>query len=355
MNKIDEFFKKGLYTSKSTMKSYRCHLNRFFEVNNCNPNDYFNNKRDYESDIINYWEYLNGNPPTSIQSAISVIKRFLIMFDKKTRDLEIWNTLRFRLKGSSPVSEEHVPDQTELKKILHYADIRTKALSFIALTTGMRIEEITKLLPEDLHLDETPARINIRANITKTKKRRTVFLTPEATELIREWMRTKKDYIKNSIKKSNFNYKMDMNNPHVFPYASNTLRRGWNQAITKAGFGEKDNQTQKKRLKMHFHTLRKFFRSYFGNSDLAEHLMGHSGYLSTYRKMNDKQLAQKYTEYMHNLLIYEREVDLTEVHEQLQEKDEQIIKLQEDMKILQLTLQSVQNQLDIEKIKNGKR
>ncbi|MBA7707284.1 hypothetical protein ES703_116154 [subsurface metagenome] len=148
----------------------------------------------------------------------------------------------------------------------------------------MRIDEITKLSPDDLHLDETPARINVRANTTKGGKRRTTFLTPEATEVLKEWMRTKKEYIINTTKISNFNLNKNNDDSSVFPYASNTLRRGWNTAITKAGYGEKDMQTQKKRHKMHFHVLRKFFRSYYGNADLAEHLMGHSGYLSTYRK-----------------------------------------------------------------------
>lgn len=279
------------------------------------------------------------------------------MYDKTARNMDIWETIRHRLKGSEPIIEEHVPDQEELKQILHYADIRTKALAFIALSTGMRIEEITQLLPEDIHLDETPARINIRAGITKGSKRRTTFLTPEAVEVLKEWERTKDQYMDTVTRKSNFNYQRNTEDKHIFPYASSTLRRGWNLAITKAGYGEKDMQTRREHgtLKMHFHVLRKFFRSYFGNADLASHLMGHSGYLSTYRKMNDKQLAQKYLEHMQNLLIYEREADISDIHKQLKEKDQQIEKLLKAQKIMQLELDIIKNKLEIEKQKNGRK
>jgi len=339
MSKIDEFFKKGLYTNKGTIKTYRSHLNKYFEIMKCNPEDYFTGKRDFEADIMAYWEYLNSSPPMTKRSAMSIIKKYLCKYDKTIKELDIWDTVAFRLRGAEPISEEYIPETNDLKKIMLHMDIRTKAVALIAVSSGMRIDEIMHLLPSDMHLEETPARINIRSEISKNNKRRTTFISTEAKNVLDEWLRkneegisTRDIYLKTAVEKCNCNYKKNPNDKRIFPYTNNTVRYAWNLAIKKAGYGNKDIRT--KRRKLHFHCARKFFRSYFGNADMAEHLMGHSGYLSTYRRYIDKQLAAEYLKNMDNLLVFEQKADVSGIQEQLKEKDTQIQELRDQMQML---------------------
>ena len=338
MNKIDEFLKKGLYENKNTIMSYRTHLNRYFEIISSNPDTYFDNGRNYEDDLIQFWEYLKNKPPMTKRAFMNTVKRFLIRYDKSLRDLDIWDTIKARLKGTEAITEEYIPDNQELKQILLHTDIRTKAVALISITGGMRISEIVGLLPGDVRLDETPARITVRAEISKNNKKRTSFITPETVAVIKEWYKVRDKYLETAIKKCICNANKDPNDKRVFPYAPNTIRYSWDIAVKKAGFEDFDIKT--KRRKLHFHCLRKFFRSYFGNADFSEHIMGHSGYLSTYRKYTDKQLAEIYLKYMDNLLIFETTPDLTDINKELQQlrRDNEEMKVQ----ILELRLEKVE-------------
>ena len=115
--------------------------------------------------------------------------------------------------------------------------------------------------------------------------------------------------------------------------------------------GDFDHIYKRGRRKLHYHNLRKFFRTYFGNSDLAEHLMGHVGYLSTYRQFNDKQLAIEYLKHMENVTVFGRSPDLTGVHEQLNEMADENQKLKEDVNDLRIRLLEVDYKY-VQEIKN---
>jgi len=342
MDKIDEYFKLALITKRGTTTVFRSHIKKYFTVIDMNMETYFDHEQPYEEHIRLYWEYLQGKAPKTRSVAISAIKGFLRRHDKaNTKDLDIWDDIAARMKGTAPVSEEHVPDLDEIKKILHYCDIRTKATIMVALSSGMRISEVLGLLPDDIHLDDMPARINVRAEIAKKGKRRTTFITPEATEMVKEWLRIRDDYIEKSMKSFNFKYcqdRKDRKDDRLFPYHPGRIRENFNAACDKAGFtsktkmnGDFDHIYKRSRRNLHYHNLRKFFRTYFGNADLAEHLMGHAGYLTEYRQFNDKQLAKEYLKHMANVTVFERSADLSGLTEQMAEKDERITKLEQDL------------------------
>lgn len=339
MNKIEEFLEKGLYSNKNTIMAYRSHLNKYFEIIQQNPNTYFNNNRDYERDIITFWKYLDGKPPMTKRAFINTVQRFLIKNNKILRDLDIWDTIRVRLKGATGITEDYIPDNEELKKILLHTDIRTKTVSLIAITSGMRIDEILHLLPDDIHLKEDPVRINVRAEISKNGKRRTTFITPETKTVLQEWYKVRDKYLEIAIEKCICNVKKDPNDKRIFPYTKNTIRFSWNLAVKKAGLEDFDIKT--KRRKLHFHCLRKFFRSYFGNADFAEHLLGHRGYLSTYRQYSDKQLAKEYLNHMDNVTIFERQADLTEVNKEMDNLKQENESLKQEMDRIRMELLEV--------------
>jgi integrase len=359
MDKIDQFFTKKLYDKPGTMETYRCHITKFFEVNKKDMETYFDKSPPYipsdpekikaynlyyESDLRKYWEYLKPKAPKTKQTAIASVKQFMKCFDRNTWNLEIWESIQNRLRGKvRPIMEEHVPERTEIKKILQYCDIKTKTAILIALSSGMRISEVMELLPTDVYIGETPTRINIRAETTKTGQRRTTFITPEATELLVEWLRVREDYIRDAYKSLNFkntqhSKENKKNDPRIFPFQASVIQTAFNNACEMAGFiktsplnGDdhsfKHTGRRRQRKTLHFHNLRKFFRSNFGNVDFAEHLMGHSGYLTEYRAYSDTRLADVYQNYQHNLMIFETSPDLSGIYEELRDKEEKIQEL----------------------------
>jgi len=364
MDKIEEYFDKALITKKGTMAVFRSHITRYFKVIDKDIETYFKQKQPYEEHIRTYWKYLQGKAPKTRQVAISALKGFLKRFDKQgTKDLDIWDDIVARTKGNNdPISEEHVPDIDELKQILHYCDIRTKTTIMVALSSGMRISEVIQLLPGDINLNEEPTRINIRSEIAKNNKRRTTFITPEATEMLKEWLRVRESYIEKSLLSMNFKelqYLKGRVDNRIFPYHANRIRESFNRACDGAGFTGKtvmkgdfdlstdykrEHKHKRERRKLHYHNLRKFFRTYFGNSDLAEHLMGHTGYLSTYRQFNDKQLAKEYLKHMNNVTVFTRESkDVKEVRDQLKEKETRIRQLEEQIQTKNIAQEIISN------------
>jgi integrase len=349
---IDEFFELTLIDNSTTKRSYRCHIKKYMEINGQNPNTYFKQKQPYEEHIKNYWEYLKGKSPSSRNVGISSVKGFLKRFDKTTKTLDIWDDITARMKGTTsvPVTPKHVPDRDELRTIFQYCDIRTKTAVMMSITSGCRIGEITKLEPDDIYFDQTPTKINIRPEVSKNNRRRITFISPEATQLLKEWLRVREEYTKNSLKRMNFHYQQHLKNKvdnRIFPVNQFNIRRQFNIACDKAGFSKKhkqkgdfDNKVKRNRRELTFHHLRDFFRTYLGNTDLAEHLMGHSGYLSTYRQYNDKELSRLYMENIHNVTIFERQSDLTDINKQLEE----LRKENEEMKkqIIELRLEKLE-------------
>jgi len=107
----------------------------------------------------------------------------------------------------------------------------------------------------------------------------------------------------------------------IFPFCYTTAKYRWTLMLKKAGLDMRDKRT--KVLILHIHTLRKYFRTYFGNVDVAEVLMGHSGYLTTYRIPPVSKLAEDYLKAEQNLSVYKTPVNSSRYELQVAElKDE---------------------------------
>lgn len=327
MNKIDEFFEKKLITNNNTKRTYRRGIELYFQTINKEPDSYFNNNTNYEQDISKFYMSIEKIPPMSRKNRINAVRQFLSIFDRETKNLEIWDTISYRLRGCQAITEEKSLDQGDLQKIFQYGDIGARAMFLMMATSGCRIGEVVNLLPEDIRTNEIPTRVVFRADITKNKRMRTSFISDEATKSYLAWMNIRDNYLRNAVKKST-KYDKNPDDKRVFPMTDVNARLIWEKMVSRAGkpYNERDVKTG--RLKSHPHSLRKFFRSYFGNADLAEHLMGHSGYLSTYRDYNEKQLGKKYLKYMENVTIFEIPADLTNVTKEINElkKDKMMMK-----------------------------
>lgn len=368
---IDQFFYKKIIRNENTKKSYRLNIQKYFKTIGKNIDTYFSNTKplkEYENDLYIAYESFEKKrlAPLTIRTNLNSVKQFLFTNDKRIKDLDFWDILKNRMKGSSPISKDFIPNTEDIKTVLQHGNTLSRAMYLIMSSTGCRIGELIALYPEDIDINTKPATINIRRTysakskdkvqiMTKTKKQRTSFLTNEAKESYIAWLKEREKYLASSVKRTK--YDKDPNDKRVFPMSDENARTIWEIMVKKSGLYKKDSMTD--RATLHPHCLRKFFRSYLGHSDLAEHLMGHAtGMDKYYRNMKKEDLANQFLKFENNITILEGFSDnerINDLDEQLHEKSLQIKTMQEDMQILKLTLQSVQNQLDIEKIKNGKK
>ncbi|MBE3123126.1 MAG: site-specific integrase [Thermoplasmata archaeon] len=330
MNMMEKFFEKKLLTNPNTKRNYERGVTLFFEAIGKEPETYFKNGNDYEADISKFFMAIQDLPSMSEKNRMNAVKQFLISNDRTIKDLEIWDTIRVRIRGAEPVSEETPLEQKDIYNILQYGDICSKAMFLMMSSSGMRMESLSGLLPTDIHDDETPTRIVLRPEIVKGKKSTvTTFITPEATDAYHSWMKVRSKWLESAIKRTTFKGGKKKDDDRVFPMTDVNIRLMWRNMLTKAGYDKRDKKTN--RSLCHPHGLRKFFRSWLGNADLAEVCMGHKGYLSTYRQYTYKQLGQEYLKQMNNLNIFSKPVNLAGIHESLKAKDEQIASLQKQI------------------------
>ncbi|GAG67840.1 unnamed protein product [marine sediment metagenome] len=239
-------------------------------------------------------------------------------------------------KGSRAATLDRVPSKQEFKKILQHGTIKDKALFLFAASSGMRINEILKLTPEMVNLDVDPPRVNIPGNISKTGDPRITFLTEEAKEYLLEWYKIRNDYLQLAIRKTKHVCKKTGNDDTIFPFHYNIAWTRWIYLIKKAKLDERDPTTN--RHVLHIHCLRKWFLSQLKLEIphvIAEAIAGHEQYLDdAYRRFTKEQIADYYKKGMHNLMVMNVQPDLTGIHAELKDKDQQIRELRDQMSML---------------------
>jgi integrase len=258
---------------------------------------------------------------------ITAIRVFLVENNVELPS-KFWRRISGRIKGSRPLTLDKVPSNAELKRIILHMPIHGKALFLTLASSGMRIGEALKLKIDDIDFNSSPVKINIRGEITKTGNSRITFISKEAAEAIQEWLKVREQYIEAACGKSHKYPKMK-NDDRVFPFEANTAYAIWRNALKKAGFLQKDSQTNRHR--MHPHVLRKFFRTKLGAVipvDIVETLMGHEGYLTeVYRKYSFEDLAKFYSQGEAAVSIMAELEEVSKLRVEVEERNKQLQQL----------------------------
>jgi len=316
-----------IYESKCTVRNYKSSLRTFFNVlyGKTDPledlaRQYLEEKRNYEEDIEALLISLKGRPPKTVRTKIGSIKVFLVENDVELNG-KFWKRISGKIKGSRAWTEDKIPSQEEFRRILNHLPLPSKALSLVLLSSGIRIGEALQLVPEDLELNEDPARIKIKGAYTKTGNPRTSFMSREAKEVLTEWLKVRDQYLVSSVSKTKL-YEKDINDPRVFPWCHANAYVMWNLGLKKAKFDKIDSST--KRHVIHPHVLRKFFRTKLASViqvDIVEALMGHEGYLTeVYRKYSIEDLAKFYKQGEHALLVFTEAAEVSKLKAEVEEK-----------------------------------
>ena len=359
MSKVKNFLNN--YDNPGTRKNLWNAINKYFQslYEEANPDNldeiaekYFSEKRDYEKDLQKFVKSLNGMAPLTIKLKISNIKAFLIENNIELPE-KFWKKIRRRIKGSRALTLDRIPTNTELKQLLLHTPIHGKACFLCLESSGMRIGELLQSNIDDLYLNENPARIQIRGEVTKTGNSRHAFFSREAHEALTEWLKVRDDYLEAAVGKSHM-YEKSLEDSRIFPFDPSTAYSIWKKALHKAKLNGRDKSTG--REKLHPHTLRKFFRTRLGAAgipiDVVEALMGHEGYLTeVYRRYSLEDLRKFYLKGESALLVFTEAQEVTKLRKEVDERNKELQNLVNSLTAENLEMKNKISKIEFENTK----
>lgn len=273
---------------------------------------------DHEEIILNPehpTSFKRKNPKT-IKTYFSFVKSYLrICHGVKISTEDIKDYVTFPKQRKEP--RKAISIKT-LKKVFSNASPVRRALYCVLVSSGMRIGEALTLTPQDFHFKESPVRVTIQAEITKTKEGRETYISSEAVEKLRLVLDGK-----NGDERI-FTHIEDIDKAVTYE------DRYFRNLLEKLGFTEKYKYSN--RYVVNIHAFRAYFHtkaSQKHGSDYANALDGHGAYLKQYYRETPEERAKKYKELEPSLLIESYKMESEKI------KDKIIANLQEEMQKLQ--------------------
>jgi integrase len=188
-------------------------------------------------------------------------------------------------------------------KALRSADVQLRALILSLASSGLRVGELTQMVMTDFDFSMTPVMVTVRAEVAKNKQQRYTFLSQEAYDALKEYLKVREQFINGKEKRvENLNRAQGISatvnkgTDLLFPVEESTVNKKWEVILRKAALYSRDARSNRNQYRLH--SLRKFFISQLslaGHKTLAEHLAGHTGYLDqSYRQVSPEFAAREY-------------------------------------------------------------
>lgn len=118
----------------------------------------------------------------------------------------------------------------------------------------------------EIDRDSKPVIITVRANKAKNKQARFTFITQDAEEAVRAWLKNRDEYLNQSAKHNKNLLKAGIKTAPVipesillFPVSDSQINQAWETCLKKAGLRAKDAESGRNVYRLH--SLRKFFIS----------------------------------------------------------------------------------------------
>ena len=363
--KIQDFLDSQ--TNKNTQHTYESLLPKFFIYHKIkNPDDYLQDTRlitdqkkkyhllnTYERDVRNYQNHLlthtdnKTKPPApgTITQCINITRNLM---EHHHIDLGrgFWKKLA-KKRSNAPITEKWTPTNEDLAKILHHGNERSRAMFLMQATSGCRIQEILTVKIKDIDFEHENPRFTIQHTHSKNKKPSKKRMSSEAKKAVYEYLRVRKNYIKSSQARNNKSQNKKIDTDLLFPISKGTTIDIWNRLLDKAGYGDKDSQTN--RRKMGTHALRRFFRTQFGkyNGDWAKYFMNQRSALDrAYEDYSDEELDKEYAKGVKHLFIYNIPIDMTkEIQNQMKKQKEEMNHLKIKQELQEQIIKNTQNEI----------
>ncbi len=224
----------------------------------------------------------DGRAPKTITTYLGAVKGFLVDSDVEISSEKVKQ--KVVVPQAYEISTDRAPTREEMKRILLQSKLPTKTIICMLASSGMRIGELTQLKVGNITFGKIgeSSKIILKAGTTKTRKRRVVFISGEATELLREYLGDHVNQLDTTI----------------FPERSNALYGRVMRSLIRTGLRKKLD-VESARYELHPHCFRKYFFSNMLSAGvdrgLVEGFMGHSfGLDSSYLRLSDDELQAQY-------------------------------------------------------------
>ena len=218
---------------------------------------------------------------------------------------------------------------------------RRQALYLFLGSSGMRIGETMKLRKKDLDFSTERIKINIPANITKTGKGRSTFISKEAAEKLKP--------ILDKLNPDDLIFTKERKDPQD---AIIVEQKVLTLALDRLGLNDRYSSNNLHKISSHS------FRSYFFTKATRKHgenyahkLVGHSGYLMQYDRMNDVEKLKMYLDLEPDLVIFDQTKNELEIN-RLRVENQSIKELREEIQKLKES-QAKQDKKDLEEMRNS--
>jgi integrase len=266
---------------------------------------------DLLSDYVTFLQDTRNMSPLTLKFMLSTIRNFLEFFD-----VEI-SSKKFRNKVGMPrvIRQDKEPlTKKDIQTILNAAhSIKLKTYLLFLAATGCRASEALSVRLCDINFDASPATLFIRGEFTKTGVSRTILLTDELTNQLQLWRdykyRTRVINIRD--KKENgkeYKYRYRKYTPEVNKEALlfsmrhsvevsisglyTDLLLMFEKTLKRLGGKFAQYEYSKKRMKITFHSFRRFVKSTVSNLGYEPYselyFMGHNS-VSTYYRVEQEE------------------------------------------------------------------
>jgi integrase len=202
-NRVNTFLNSIGRNSKNSRRTYASGLGYFerFLNNNYHPNynpdtiiqplqDQQINVYELLDQLVSYLSQQNISIP-SLKLYMTAVRSFL-----EYNDIDI-SISKFKRRVKMP---KFYPDQEEplslsdIRELLEYcSNTRLRCYLLVLVSSGLRAMEAASLRLMDVDFSVSPTRINIRKEITKTKRGRVVYCSDEATTHIKKLLQFRKN------------------------------------------------------------------------------------------------------------------------------------------------------------------
>lgn len=202
-----------------------------------------------------------------------------------------------------PREEELAIDQNDIRTILQQChNRRLKAYLLVLASSGVRATEACSLRLCDIDFNENPTKIHIRAQYTKTKHSRNVYISDEATQYLKNWVEHRHSLILDKTRKIDKKISESLvfqvfnaNNRNVTPLTIyNKLVQQFHNLLDTTDFGQRKDGMQRRQIT--FHSFRRYVKTTISDSlagsDYSEWFLGHSK--STYYVSKPEVRAEIY-------------------------------------------------------------
>jgi integrase len=292
--------RKGIRVSPEEIETYDRLIDQYFEDN-----------RDYQTDVKEFLKSISDRPPLSVRQAFNCVREFLSVNGLELDKKELRRIKKHVIPKGGVRTVERDMDIETVRSIMMHLDVKGKSMVLCLASGGMRINELLQVTLDDIDLDSKPAKITIRGTSAKNGNDRFTFVSAEAVQAIREWLKVRDQYLALSVKRNKGfarNGRSKAKTPddnRLYPFSDNIAITMWEHALKKSGYDSTDKTTG--RSQIHLHMLRKFFISQLSlivSKEIPEALAGHAGYLTgAYRRYTAAQLAEQYLKAEHLVTI----------------------------------------------------